>query len=81
MCERALCEKTSEILKRGQGLRYTDKKPVMDDLVKMFMSIALIGRVGLILRLYRALVAKPEKLRSALRKAGDKWTSANSFTW
>lgn len=39
-------------------------------LAKIFIPLALIGGAGLFLRLYRALVAKPEKLRSALRKQG-----------
>ncbi|KAL3531004.1 hypothetical protein ACH5RR_010326 [Cinchona calisaya] len=39
-------------------------------LVKIVISIAIIGGVGLFLRLYRALVSKPEKLRLALRKQG-----------
>ncbi|XP_027091676.1 cytochrome P450 714C2 [Coffea arabica] len=38
--------------------------------VKIVLSLALVGGVGLFLRLYRALVAKPGQLRSALRKQG-----------
>ncbi|KAL3531003.1 hypothetical protein ACH5RR_010325 [Cinchona calisaya] len=37
---------------------------------KVFISAALLGFLGLLLRLYNALVAKPERLRSALRKQG-----------
>ena len=34
------------------------------------MSILVLGLVGLLLRLYDALVKKPERLRSKLRKQG-----------
>ncbi|KAA8550472.1 hypothetical protein F0562_002156 [Nyssa sinensis] len=39
-------------------------------LVKIFISLALVGVVGLFVSLYNALVAKPERLRSMLRKQG-----------
>ncbi|KAM7521956.1 hypothetical protein LguiA_011858 [Lonicera macranthoides] len=38
--------------------------------VKVLMSIGVIGVVGLIFRLYNGLVRKPNKLRSILRKQG-----------
>ncbi|KAL3517939.1 hypothetical protein ACH5RR_020528 [Cinchona calisaya] len=37
---------------------------------KALITIVLVGILGLLFRLYRALVANPEKLRSALRKQG-----------
>lgn len=37
---------------------------------KMFFSLALLGFVGLLVRLYKALVVTPEKLRSQLREQG-----------
>ncbi|XP_059659920.1 cytochrome P450 714C2-like [Cornus florida] len=39
-------------------------------LVKMFMSVALVAVVGLFVRLYNSLVAKPGRLRSMLKKQG-----------
>ncbi|KAL6967863.1 hypothetical protein U1Q18_033673 [Sarracenia purpurea var. burkii] len=39
-------------------------------LVKMFVSAALLGVIGLILRVYRTVVVEPERLRSKLRKQG-----------
>ncbi|KAA8550471.1 hypothetical protein F0562_002155 [Nyssa sinensis] len=39
-------------------------------LMKMFISLALVAVFGLLVRLYNSLVAKPEKLRSMLRKQG-----------
>ncbi|KAL3517933.1 hypothetical protein ACH5RR_020522 [Cinchona calisaya] len=39
-------------------------------LSKLLISAAVIGFVGLLFRLYNALVAKPERLRAALRKQG-----------
>ncbi|RVW74960.1 Cytochrome P450 714C2 [Vitis vinifera] len=38
--------------------------------VKLFISIALVGVLGLFFRLYNALVVKPKKLRSILRNQG-----------
>lgn len=38
--------------------------------VKVFISLALAGVLGLFFRLYNALVVKPEKLRSILRSQG-----------
>ncbi|KAA8543617.1 hypothetical protein F0562_021637 [Nyssa sinensis] len=38
--------------------------------VKVCMSIVLVGVLGLFIRLYNALVTKPERLRSMLRKQG-----------
>ncbi|KAG2669767.1 hypothetical protein I3843_14G048900 [Carya illinoinensis] len=40
------------------------------DPAKIFVSLALLGFTGLLVRLYNALVVKPERLRSALRKQG-----------
>ncbi|XP_048136770.1 cytochrome P450 714C2-like isoform X1 [Rhodamnia argentea] len=37
---------------------------------KALISIAVVGVIGVLLRLYNALVVKPEKLRSLLRKQG-----------
>ncbi|KAF5446533.1 hypothetical protein F2P56_032153 [Juglans regia] len=37
---------------------------------KIFMSFALLGFIGLLIRLYNALVVKPKRLRSALRNQG-----------
>lgn len=37
---------------------------------KIFISLALVGLIGLLVRLYDALVVKPERLRSMLRKQG-----------
>lgn len=39
-------------------------------LSKVLISVAVIGFAGLILRLYNSLVAKPGRLRAALRKQG-----------
>ncbi|KAL6967890.1 hypothetical protein U1Q18_033699 [Sarracenia purpurea var. burkii] len=39
-------------------------------LVKMVFSAALLGVLGLILSLYRTVVAEPERLRSKMRKQG-----------
>ncbi|CAK9142342.1 unnamed protein product [Ilex paraguariensis] len=38
--------------------------------LKVLVSIAVVGIVGLFIRLYSALVAKPKKLQAALRKQG-----------
>lgn len=38
--------------------------------VMVFTSLAFVGFIGLFFRLYNALVVKPEKLRSSLRKQG-----------
>ncbi|KAF5470301.1 hypothetical protein F2P56_010823 [Juglans regia] len=40
------------------------------DPAKIFVCLALLGFTGLLVRLYNALVVKPERLRSALRKQG-----------
>ena len=37
---------------------------------KMFMSLALVGVIGLLVRLYTALVANPRRLRSFMTKQG-----------
>lgn len=37
---------------------------------KMLMSLVLLGFIGLLVRLYNGLVAKPKKLRSLLTKQG-----------
>lgn len=37
---------------------------------KALISVALVGILGLLFRLYKALISNPEKLRSALRKQG-----------
>ncbi|KAK3443992.1 hypothetical protein EUGRSUZ_B04030 [Eucalyptus grandis] len=39
-------------------------------IAKVLISIAVVGVIGVFLRLYNALVVKPEKLRSLLRKQG-----------
>ena len=39
-------------------------------LAKAFISLALVGVLGLFLRLHNALVAEPRRLRSKLRKHG-----------
>ncbi|XP_022847102.1 cytochrome P450 714C2-like [Olea europaea var. sylvestris] len=39
-------------------------------LFKAFLSVALVGVLGLFFHLYNTLVAKPEKLRSALKRQG-----------
>ena len=43
---------------------------IMEAVVKVFISLALLGAFGLFFRLYDALVVKPEKLRSILRNQG-----------
>ncbi|KAG7946622.1 hypothetical protein I3843_14G049700 [Carya illinoinensis] len=40
------------------------------DAAKIFIAFAFLGLAGLLVRLYNALVLKPERLRSALRKQG-----------
>ena len=43
---------------------------IMKAVVKVFISLALLGAFGLFFRLYNALVVKPKKLRSILRNQG-----------
>ena len=43
---------------------------IMEEVAKVFISLALLGAFGLFFRLYNALVVKPEKLRSILRNQG-----------
>ncbi|XP_042960015.1 cytochrome P450 714A1-like [Carya illinoinensis] len=40
------------------------------DAAKIFIAVAFLGFAGLFVRLYNALVLKPDKLRSALRMQG-----------
>ena len=43
---------------------------IMEEVAKVFISLALLGAFGLFFRLYNALVVKPEKLKSILRNQG-----------
>ena len=43
---------------------------IMEEVAKVFISLALLGAFGLFFRLYNVLVVKPEKLRSILRNQG-----------
>ena len=43
---------------------------IMEEVAKLFISLALLGAFGMFFRLYNALVVKPEKLRSILRNQG-----------
>ena len=43
---------------------------IMEEVAKVFISLALLGAFGLFFRLYNALVVKPEKLKSIMRNQG-----------
>ena len=43
---------------------------IMEEVAKVFISLALLGAFGLFFRLYNAFVVKPEKLKSIMRNQG-----------
>ena len=56
---------------------------IMEAVVKVFISLALLGAFGLFFRLYNAMVVKSEKLRSILRNKNGriKFSSFFFFIW
>lgn len=58
--------------KKRKETKILSHKSIMDFhfLFKAFLSVALVGVLGLFFHLYNTLVSKPEKLRSALKRQG-----------
>ena len=65
-----LNEEDTHIPKEAVGKRRVGVWEMEAFTVKLFISIALVGVLGLFFRLYNALVVKPKKLRSILRNQG-----------
>ena len=54
---------------------------IMGEVAKVFISLALLGAFGLFFRLYNALVVKPEKLKSIMRKIKESVARRRLFCW
>ncbi|KAL6988915.1 hypothetical protein U1Q18_014665 [Sarracenia purpurea var. burkii] len=50
-------------------------------IMKTFVSLAIVGFLGLVLRFYKTAVVDPARLQSKLRKQGIPWATAEFSGW